>query len=127
MEIKIKSPEYIEFLRDYKFIIAGENANTGTYITEKILNPLLAGIIPIYWGTSYVFEIFNKDRFLYLDTSVPDSFNKMVERILELDADEEKYLEMVNRPIFVDYAKFRETYSLEGYADKVDAILSGGK
>jgi hypothetical protein len=127
LEIPFHSPEYIEFLRDYKFIIAGENANTGTYITEKILNPLLAGIIPIYWGTSYVFEIFNKDRFLYLDTSVPDSFNKMVERILELDADEEKYLEMVNRPIFVDYAKFRETYSLEGYADKVDAILGGGK
>ena len=39
-----------EFLKDYKFCIAFENASSPGYITEKFLHAKAAGCIPIYWG-----------------------------------------------------------------------------
>ena len=39
-----------EFLKDYKFCIAYENASSPGYITEKFLHAKAAGCIPIYWG-----------------------------------------------------------------------------
>jgi GR25 family glycosyltransferase involved in LPS biosynthesis len=39
-----------EFLKDYKFCLAFENASSPGYITEKFLHAKAAGCIPIYWG-----------------------------------------------------------------------------
>jgi hypothetical protein len=36
--------------REYKFVITFENSQHPGYITEKLINPILAGSIPIYWG-----------------------------------------------------------------------------
>lgn len=39
-----------EFLKDYKFCLAFENASSPGYVTEKFLHAKAAGCIPIYWG-----------------------------------------------------------------------------
>ena len=39
-----------EYLKDYKFCLAFENASSPGYITEKFLHAKAAGCIPIYWG-----------------------------------------------------------------------------
>ena len=44
----------------YKFVLALENVNSRGYVTEKLLNPILAGSIPIYYGSSDAFKIINK-------------------------------------------------------------------
>jgi hypothetical protein len=36
--------------REYKFVITFENSQHPGYMTEKLINPILAGSIPIYWG-----------------------------------------------------------------------------
>jgi len=48
----------------YKFVIAGENAIFPGYVTEKILNALLANTIPIYIGAPDIFEVVNPERII---------------------------------------------------------------
>lgn len=45
------APELLKFMARYKFIIAYENGVCHDYITEKFWRPLIAGSIPIYFGS----------------------------------------------------------------------------
>ena len=49
------------------------------YITEKILNAFLGGSVPVYYGTTKIFELFNKDAFVYYDPGDPDKALKRIE------------------------------------------------
>lgn len=40
----------------YKFVLAIENTNTESYVTEKLFYALDAGSVPIYFGTSNVWD-----------------------------------------------------------------------
>lgn len=58
----------IEFLKPYKFNIAFENASLPGYTTEKIVEPMAARCLPIYWGNPLVHREFNPKSFLnYFD------------------------------------------------------------
>ncbi|CAB9524354.1 Glycosyltransferase family 10 (fucosyltransferase) [Seminavis robusta] len=52
---------------DYQFCLCMENMHRPLYITEKILTGFLAGCIPIYYGTTEIFRIFNPKAFVYYD------------------------------------------------------------
>lgn len=45
----------------------------GGYISEKFLLAFVSGCIPIYFGTSDVSDIFNRDAFVYFDVNSPQS------------------------------------------------------
>lgn len=92
--------EFIKFVSQYKFIISMENSRNETYITEKILNGFNADIIPIYWGSEYVTDYFNEERFINVKNFDDTTINEAIIKILELLTDNEKYLEMVNKPIY---------------------------
>lgn len=53
-----------DFLRRYKFTIAFENSWAPGYHTEKILDPMMAGSIPIYWGDPLIARHFNPASFV---------------------------------------------------------------
>lgn len=88
----------IRFLKDYKFTIAFENSSYPGYTTEKITHPMLANSIPIYWGNPLISRDFNTKSFInyheYNDT------NKLVDRVIEIDSEEKKYLNMLKEPFF---------------------------
>ena len=44
----------IEYQRSFRFSIAFENASLPGYTTEKLLDALVAGTVPIYWGNPRV-------------------------------------------------------------------------
>lgn len=46
-------------LKDYKFSICIENTKYDYYVTEKLLDVILSGCIPIYWGMPSIGEIFD--------------------------------------------------------------------
>jgi hypothetical protein len=52
--------------RKYKYVLAVENAWVDGYFTEKLLNPILAGAVPLYWGHPAAFEYVNKARVIYI-------------------------------------------------------------
>ena len=62
--------------RDYRFVVALESERRSDYITEKLINAMLSGAIPIYWGAPEVGAHFNQRSFIdvgALRTSAPES------------------------------------------------------
>ena len=88
----------IEFLRAYKFNIAFENRSAPGYTTEKIFEPMVARCLPIYWGNPFIAEEFNPRSFLNRADFRSDE--ALIERIIELDRDDPKYLEYLRQPYF---------------------------
>ncbi len=54
----------LEYLKDYKFVLAYENQRAPGYVTEKILHAKAAGAVPIYWGARDVVEDFDERGFI---------------------------------------------------------------
>jgi hypothetical protein len=106
----------INHLKDYKFNIAFENnyrAHYSSYpnaiiengelnnmnglINEKLVEPFVAGVIPIYWGSDRVHEEFNSNTFLnYFDFNSED---ELIEKIIELDNNDNLYNSYFKEPI----------------------------
>ena len=88
------------FQRQSKFTICFESTAHDGFITEKITDAFFSDTIPIYLGSSNITEIFNRDAFI--NVSDYESFDAVVERIKELDQDDEKYLAMLRQPILME-------------------------
>ncbi len=58
---------YLQALAKYRFIFAYENACYPSYHTEKLINALMAGSIPLYWGDALVRQVWNRDCFIDLN------------------------------------------------------------
>ncbi|KAA0444633.1 MAG: hypothetical protein FXV80_03845, partial [Candidatus Thioglobus sp.] len=89
-----------DFLSQYKFSIAFENESYPGYTTEKIIFPLLAYSIPIYWGNPLIDKDFNSKAFINCHDY--DNFDEVIEHIKEVDNDDILYKRYLSEPIFVD-------------------------
>jgi hypothetical protein len=88
----------LEFLQPYKFNIAFENASTPGYTTEKLTEAMWARCLPIYWGNPSIGKEFNTRSFLnYVDFPSEEA---LIEKIIELDQDDAKYMEYLRQPYF---------------------------
>ena len=89
-----------EFYKRGKFAITMENADRPYYVTEKLVNGLRSGVVPVYWGTSRVSEFFNPKRFLHLKPgATEEDMSEMIERMKSMT--DEEYLRMIREPIMV--------------------------
>lgn len=88
----------VEFMRGYKFSIAGENGAHDGYITEKIMNAFEAQTIPIYLGAHNVTNELNPNAFINC-SDYPD-FEAVLDKIREIDNNDELYIEMMRQPVF---------------------------
>lgn len=88
------------FISKYRFVIAFENSSWPGYVTEKIIEPFLADCIPIYWGDPLVNKSFNSSSFL--DMSKVMSDEELIDRIIEIDTNQEKAIEMLMESNFRD-------------------------
>jgi alpha(1,3/1,4) fucosyltransferase len=86
------------FIQDYKFVLSFENSTYPGYTTEKLIEPMLVNSIPIYWGNEQVGEDFNTRSFVHVNQFA--SYEEAIEYIIELDKDEDKYLQMTMEPWF---------------------------
>ena len=90
--------EKLAFIRQYKFTIAFENESYPGYTTEKIAHPMRVNSLPIYWGDPLVHNDFNPTSFLnYFDYGTPEA---LIERIIEVDRDDEVYCRYLSQPWF---------------------------
>uniref|UniRef100_A0A6C0AKP1 Fucosyltransferase C-terminal domain-containing protein n=1 Tax=viral metagenome TaxID=1070528 RepID=A0A6C0AKP1_9ZZZZ len=88
----------LQFQSQYRVVLALENTEGDHYITEKVINPLRAGTIPVYYGSKRVTEYINPDRFVPIDPTNIDAAISEIQRLCEDDA---YWLQMVNQPCFV--------------------------
>lgn len=89
-----------DFQRKCKFTLCFESTKNEGFITEKITDAFYSDTIPVYYGSSTVTDIFNSKAFI--NCSDYPSFDAVIEKIIELDQDDEKYLEMLREPVFAD-------------------------
>ena len=91
--------EAIQIYKDYKFVLSIENKLDYGYNTEKLINPIIAGSIPIYWGDPEIFLYINKKRVIYaLDFKSDEA---LLKKIIEIDNDDELYQEIINEDVYI--------------------------
>jgi len=113
----------VEFIADYKFTIAFENSSYNGYTTEKMLNPLSAKSVPIYWGNPEVEEDFNSEAFINAN-GYEDRLDELVKKVIELDNNDEAYLKMLHaNPMKDDY----DINEREGFDRFIADIVSNSK
>jgi hypothetical protein len=88
----------IKFLRHYKFNIAFENESAEGYTTEKILDPLLSGAIPIYWGNPGVADDFAPGS--YINAMDFSSDDELIAVIREIDQNDDLFRQYQNAACF---------------------------
>ena len=95
------SPEMFALIRTHKFIITMENSVDSYYLTEKLINGLASGIVPVYWGCPNVDKYFNTNRFIWLkNIDDASAVEAVIDRMLTMS--DETYMEMVRQPARID-------------------------
>ena len=97
----------LEFETTHKFSIAFENSSRSGYTTEKIVNSLAAKTIPIYFGNPDIHKEFNEKRFINCHRY--SNFDEVIEKIKEIDNNDDLYLSTVNQPATIPEYNFKET------------------
>jgi len=103
---------HVDFGR-YKFVIAFESVKHGGYISEKMTNALVSGSVPIYWGADDVVDHFNPRRFVNVSDFA--SAADCVAHVLMLDANEDKYWDVIRQPAVTSEqaARLSDTFSYQ--------------
>lgn len=90
-----------EFQSRHKFAIAFENQQHDGYATEKLIDALAAHTVPIYWGDPQIHTELNEEAFI--NGNRYNSLEELVERVKEVDQNDELYLQILNaNPILDD-------------------------
>ena len=84
--------------RPFKFVICCENQRAPGYVTEKIINAMLANAIPIYFGATDISDHFNPKSFI--DINSFHSRGEAIKFIQEVDENDELYCSMLSQPWF---------------------------
>mmetsp|Transcript_9217 Transcript_9217/g.13424 ORF Transcript_9217/g.13424 Transcript_9217/m.13424 type:complete len:395 (+) Transcript_9217:85-1269(+) len=100
-----------DFYHDYRFALVMENKNHDGYVSEKIVNAFLGGVVPIYYGTPDIFKLFNRKAFIYYDIEKPQEAWKQIQY---LENNKTAYEEMLAEPILANGMEtMSEYFSLE--------------
>lgn len=93
----------------FLFGLVMENTKTKGYVTEKILNAFIGGTVPIYYGSEDVFQIFNKDAFVYYNEG---NTNETIAEVRHLLENKTAYQAKLSAPILASGAL--ENYFWQG-------------
>jgi hypothetical protein len=93
----------IEALKDYNFSIVIENCKRDYWFTEKLIDCLVTGTIPIYWGCPSIGDFFDIRGFIIFNTL--DELEKIINNLSE-----EKYEKMF--PYVLENFKLSKKYLL---------------
>lgn len=114
-----------EFQRKCRFAIAFENSSMPGYTTEKLLQAWQADTIPIYWGNPEIGKEFNTKAFI--NCHEYENFEQVIERIIEIDNDEELYMKIMREPILYEGCIAEQYVSGECLKNFLGRIFSGEK
>jgi alpha(1,3/1,4) fucosyltransferase len=92
----------VSWYKSYKFAIVFEIMDKRGYISEKLVDAVLANTLPVYWGPPDIMELINMDAIVYCEPEEDDSFKTCIEEIKLLDQDDEQYMERLSQPLFKD-------------------------
>lgn len=96
-----------DILKNYDFSFAFENTNTKYYVTEKIWHAICNFTLPIYYGNSWIYEIFPENSFIdytkfssndelfdFVKNMTVEEYNTRLTKCINVVRDNIKYLSM---------------------------------
>ena len=86
----------VEKYKPFKFVICCENHAISGYVTEKIVNAMLANSIPIYFGAPDIVEHFNPKSFINVNSF--KDLQTMVNFIKQVDQNDALYESILKEP-----------------------------
>ena len=89
-----------EFLMEYKFSFGMENSEADGYASEKILDSLWAGTIPIYYGDYMIDEYINPKTYILIRGGY--EVEEKIEYIKKIDNDDNLYRSILKEKVFID-------------------------
>lgn len=104
----------INLYKQYKFVIAFENACATDYVTEKFFDPLIAGAVPIYLGAPNINE-FAPGEHCFIHANDFKSPKELADYIEECYNNEQEYQSFFQwkqkdlRPQFIEKAQLQKT------------------
>jgi Glycosyltransferase family 10 (fucosyltransferase) C-term len=104
----------------YYFVLAIENTWKEGYFTEKLINPIIAHSIPIYWGHPKVFEYINKKRVIYMPDYESDQ--QLVDKLMELKNNPVLYNAIMSEPCYTSYGEPKRV--VEEFKKEIQAKLT---
>jgi hypothetical protein len=96
----------IDFLKSYRFNIAFENSFHPGYVTEKIIQPMFARCVPIYWGGTEALKYFNKNSFIWCGDC--ENMDQAIDHVLKIENDKDLYIEMIRNPVLNSDVVFKD-------------------
>lgn len=109
----------LEILKQYKFSICFENAIYGGWITEKIIDCLFAGCVPIYWGAPDITEFIPESCFI--DFRKFNNFGELNDFLRRMTSREyQNYIDAINEWIKTGF----KVFSQEKYAEDMMSIFN---
>lgn len=97
-QVRFQDNTKIEFQKKCKFSLCVESAINNGFNTEKIMDAFYSETIPIYYGDPEIKKIFNPKAFV--NVADYETIEDVVKRVIEIDNDDDLYLQMLNEPIF---------------------------
>lgn len=97
-------------LRNYKFCLCIENARFKGYVTEKIIEAIVAGVVPIYIGAPNIRTIIPPTCYINIEDF--PNFPSLLSYINSLDETEAKKIIQAGR----QFLMANTTYSYEGFS-----------
>mmetsp|Transcript_1327 Transcript_1327/g.3147 ORF Transcript_1327/g.3147 Transcript_1327/m.3147 type:complete len:108 (+) Transcript_1327:3213-3536(+) len=76
-----------------------ENADVPGYVSDQMLSAYLSGAVPIYFGSRFVFELFNPRSFIFFDLDIPQ---QALNQIQFYEQNPSEYERMLNEPILAN-------------------------
>jgi len=111
------------FLENYKFTIAFENRSCPGYVSEKLVDPMIARSVPVYWGSPTLDQDFNPQSIV---VATGRKMSDVVGEIIALDKDDSAYIAKMQTPWF--HGDVMNRYcSVDYVADFFERILTEQK
>lgn len=108
-------------LARYRMTIAFENSLSPGYVTEKLVEPLLAGSIPIYYGADEAKTDFNPKAILFARDF--GNMHALIDHVVKLDDSHEALAEMAAEPVFRDN-RIPYEHTPDFFADRIAEALA---
>lgn len=113
----------INFQRRCKFSITFENSSYPGYLTQKIVDSMVANSIAIYWGDPLVGSVFNTKSFI--DCNDFEDFDDLIRLIVEIDQKDDLYKKYLSEPYLLD--KDQVLKQQDDFFSWLDSSLQNGK
>lgn len=105
-------------LRNYKFCLCFENAKFPGYVTEKMIEAIVAGVVPVYLGAPDIVNLIPPE--CYVDIRNFQTPQKLVDYLHSMtEADAKKIIDAGKK-----YLETNEAHSYDGFVDLVMKLFS---